>query len=684
AASYVVNGNQGVVSQTTPRAILNWQSYNIGPGHGLTYGFQDAAGNLPAGASFANLNRIWQGSPSEIAGRIQVQAGQNGQIYLINQNGIVFKDGAQIDVGSLVASSLNIADDLFLAGIQSNLDADTVPAFLGVGGGVVRVEAGAELKTEHGGRVLLLAENVENHGIIQTPEGQTILAAGSKVYLAVSDDPRLRGFLVEVDNGGTAANTGRIIAERGNVSMTGFTVNQSGRVTATTSVNLNGSIRLLARDTVSSYKDPQQADARSVPLGSHSGKLVFGAGSVTEVLPETASSATLLDEQTFNRSLIQGVGRTVHVQRGSLLSARGGDISLAAQAGGLFQNPGEARVPDARLQVDAGAVLDASGLRDVPIPVERNYIQVELRGDELKDAPLQRDSFLRGSTVWIDIEQGTPLADVSGYIAKVGRTVAERSTSGGDIGLRSEGDLVLNAGARLDVSGGSIAYQAGYGRTTQLIANGSLVDIGRARPDVRYDGFADRYDVTDQKWGQKRTWDLARKVFIPAYVAGRDAGRLSLTAHGLVVDAELRGQSVYGERQRSRLPQGGLLQVAALAGSGTAADKLQDFQLQAASAAQPLGMGEALSAAQAKSLVLSTEALRAGGFRRLSLSSEGRILMPAGALLDAGDVGSVSLSGRGMQIDGDIRAAGGSISLSTREGRGEPSLDADTYGLRLG
>jgi filamentous hemagglutinin len=684
AAGYAVNGSSGIVTQTTPKAILNWQSYNIGAGHTLTYRFQDAAGNLPAGASFATLNRIWQGSPSEIAGRIQVQPGQNGQITLINRNGILFKDGAQVSVGSLVASTLDITNELFLNGIQSNLAADTVPAFLGEGGGVVRGEAGAELRTETGGRVMLLAENVENHGVIQTPEGQTILAAGSKVYLAVSDDPRLRGFLVEVDNGGTAANTGRILAERGNVSMTGLTVNQSGRVTATTSVNLNGSIRLMARDTVTSYTDPTRADARAVPLGSRTGSLAFTPDSVTEVLPETASSATLLDEQTFNRSLIEGVGRTVHVQGGSLLSARGGDIALAAQAGGLFQNPGDPRVPDARLQVDAGAVLDTSGLRDVPIPVERNYIQVELRGDELKDAPLQRDSFLRGSTVWIDIEQGTPLADVSGYIAKVGRTVAERSTVGGAVTLRSEGELVLNAGARLDVSGGSIAYQAGYGRTTQLVANGSIVDIGNARPDVRYDGFADRYSVADAKWGQTRTWDLGRKVFIPAYVAGRDAGRLSLSAHGLVLDADLHGGAVYGERQRTRLPQGGLLQVTGLAGSGTAADQLQDFRFAATHTPYTLGMGDPLTAAQARTLVLAAETLRTSGFRRLSLSSEGRIDLPAGAVLDVGDAGSVSLTGRGMQIDGGIRAAGGSITLTTREGRGEQSLDAGTYALVLG
>ncbi|MCU0809101.1 MAG: filamentous hemagglutinin N-terminal domain-containing protein, partial [Candidatus Contendobacter sp.] len=150
---------------------MNWQSYNLGAGNTLTYRFQDGAGNLPAGASFATLNRIWQGSPSEIAGRIQVQPGQNGQITLINQNGILFKDGAQISVGSLTASSLNITDALFLAGLQSNTDAGAVAAFLadGAGGGLVRVDSGAELRTTSGGRVMLLGENVENHGLIETP-----------------------------------------------------------------------------------------------------------------------------------------------------------------------------------------------------------------------------------------------------------------------------------------------------------------------------------------------------------------------------------------------------------------------------------------------------------------------------------------------------------------------------------
>lgn len=687
AAGFSASGNQGFVTQTTPKAIVNWASYNLGAGNTLTYRFQDAAGNLPAGASFSTLNRIWQGSPSEIAGRIQVQAGQNGQITLINQNGILFKGGAQISVGSLTASTLDIADKLFIDGIHTNLTPDSVAAFTAAGGGgVVKLDSGATLRTERGGRVLLLAQDVENHGVIETPEGQTILAAGSKVYLAVSNDPGLRGFLVEVDGGGTATHTGRILAERGNVSITGLTVNQLGRVNATTSVSLNGSIRLMARDTVASYQPtPKLGEEQvTIPQGTRTGSLVFGAGSVTAVTPETASTDTLLDEQSFNPSRIEAVGKTVHVQAGAELRATAGDIDLSAQAGQLFQTAGEGPASGVRLQVEPGAVLDTAGLRDVAIPVERNYIQVEVRGSQLQDAPLLRDSFLYKSTVWIDIEQGTPLLNVAGDIAKVGRTVAEKSTRGGNIGLRSENELVLDDGARLDVSGGSIAYQAGWGRTTQLIQNGRVVDIGLAQPDQVYQGFADQYSATDAKWGVTRTWDLGRKVFIPAHVAGRDAGGISLTAHRLMVDAELRGERVAGERQRAAPPRAGSLKIAALAASEAAPATLQDFRFVDEALQRRLDFEQPLPADVARELLLSAERLRAGGLSRLDIASQGRLTLPADVRLNLPAQGRASLTARSMRVEGEIIAPAGGITLTTRRGLAEQGQSAGDHALEVG
>ena len=69
-----------------------------------------------------------------------------------------------------------------------------------------------------------------------------------RVYLAQSGDTNLRGLLVEVQTGGDVRNVGSIVAERGNVSIMGLSVNQDGLVRATSTVSLNGSIRLVAGD----------------------------------------------------------------------------------------------------------------------------------------------------------------------------------------------------------------------------------------------------------------------------------------------------------------------------------------------------------------------------------------------------------------------------------------------------
>ncbi len=671
AASWNQTGNLGVVTQTTNRAILNWQSFNIGSGNTVQF--------VQPNAGSAALNRIWQGDASVIAGALKA----NGQVYLVNQNGIVFANGAQTDTGGLVASTLPITDKIFNDGIPSNTDAGGVAAFAaenGALGGLVRVEAGAELKTTTGGRVMLLAENVENHGLIETPEGQTILAAGSKVYLAVSDDNNLRGFLVEVDNGGTAANTGRVIAERGNISMTGLTVNQSGRLTATTSVNLNGTIRLMARDSVSPQLKGSDASV-TVPVATRTGDLVFGANSTTEVLPEIASTKGLSDEQIFNPSKIEGVGRTIHAQNGSTIRAQGGTIDLEARAGQSFQTAGSERVDGVRIQVDDGAVLDASGLKDVSVGVERNYIEVELRGSQLADSPLQRNTFLNKSKVWVDIEKGTPLADVSADIAKVERTVAEKSAVGGTISLRSEGDLVLQQGATLDVSGGSIAYRAGFGRTTTLIQNGKRVNIGEADPEQIYNGFADRYVIRDPKWNTTKTINLEQTDFINAYTVGRDAGKVGLTAHRMAVDATLRGGVQAGPTQRENAPAAGTLAVTLLAGSSLPVAALPDLRFVTAVLGAPL-LG--LNDTAPNEVNLSTDFLSNGGFGSVKVSSKGRVIVPLDVNLDAGTKGTVDLTGRRIDVDGDIRAAGGTIRLATSVSQDKETADPADFAINIG
>ena len=96
-AGATVTGTTMNVNQASAQAILNWADFNIA--HGYTVNFHQPSANAAA------LNEIWSSSPSVIAGALNA----NGQVYLINQNGIVFDHGAQVNVGGLVASTLNIA-----------------------------------------------------------------------------------------------------------------------------------------------------------------------------------------------------------------------------------------------------------------------------------------------------------------------------------------------------------------------------------------------------------------------------------------------------------------------------------------------------------------------------------------------------------------------------------------------
>ena len=97
-----------------------------------------------------------------------------------------------------------------------------------------------------------------------------------------------------------------------------------------------------------------------------------------------------------------------------------------------FLIPGSA-ANASRIYLDGTSTIDVAGIENVAVPIARNLVQVDLYGDVLKNSPLVQDSVLRGKTVTVDISKGTPLGDYSGYEAKLGRTVAERSAVGGTV-----------------------------------------------------------------------------------------------------------------------------------------------------------------------------------------------------------------------------------------------------------
>jgi len=92
------------ITQTTAKGIIDWQKYSIGANEQVQY-YQPSASSV-------TLNRVVGQDPSQILGRLTA----NGQVFLVNPNGIYFGKNAQVDVAGLVASTHNIRNEDFLAG----------------------------------------------------------------------------------------------------------------------------------------------------------------------------------------------------------------------------------------------------------------------------------------------------------------------------------------------------------------------------------------------------------------------------------------------------------------------------------------------------------------------------------------------------------------------------------------
>jgi filamentous hemagglutinin family protein len=565
AATATQTPNRLTVNQTSQNTLLNWQSFNIGSGATVNF--------VQPGAAAVAINQIFQGSPSQIFGALTA----NGRIYLINQNGIMFGAGAQVNVGGLVASTLNITQDAIANGIAKTIVGDpTSPSFVrftdasgaALPSGAISVAQGAKLNST-GGQILLLAPQIANEGTITTPDGQTILAAGNAVYLATSPDPSVRGLVVAVDSGGTVTNgaasnasikdpsqlIGQIVAQRGNVTLLGLAVNQEGLVSANTSVRANGSILLIAADR------------------SKGGTLTLGANSATRVGLDTSDTSQAVDATQQQKSAVDLQGDDVNIAGEASITATSGSVRVTATSAAVSGStdvpagPHGSTSDGSRIYIAGDASIDVSGATTT-LPMSSNALQVQLRGSELADDPLQRNGALRGQTVTVDIRQygtqsdgttwvGTPIANLSGDLATIQRGVLERNETGGSVMLQSSGDVIVGSNARINVSGGASQFQAGFLDTSSLIgANGQVYSISNASPTSIYTGVANTTSVslTDPRWGITATYTgiygNGRGQYQAGYIQGADAGSLQVNAPHVILDGSLVASVQVGPYQR--------------------------------------------------------------------------------------------------------------------------------------
>lgn len=223
-AQFNTQGNTLTVTNA-PGAIIHWQQFNINPGETTRFNQQSA--------NSAVLNRVMSNDPSRIYGNLQ----SNGQVFLVNPAGIFVGPNAVIDVSKLILSSLNLNDADFLA-----------RRFSFNGGGFGPVVNQGRISTPLGGSVYLVGSDVRNEGLISSPQGQVLLAAGKSVSLADTAGPELTVTIAA--NGNKAVNLGHIDASGGRIDMFGALIEQQGVLSADSArVDAQGRIMLRATET---------------------------------------------------------------------------------------------------------------------------------------------------------------------------------------------------------------------------------------------------------------------------------------------------------------------------------------------------------------------------------------------------------------------------------------------------
>ena len=311
------------IEQFSDRAVIDWRSFSIGAGNQVVF--------LQPSDRAATLNRVTGEQVSLILGKLDA----NGRVLLINPNGIVFGGGAQVNVGSLIATTSNISDANFMAGRL---------VFDGPGRAGAGVYNAGAITARQGGLVALVAPHVRNDGLIAARLGKVVLGAADTFTVDLYGDALINLALSDANAGqlrtldgkpvtSLVSNAGRIetdggqtvlMTARGAKHVLDDLINMSGSIKADTAVEQNGRILLLAEG---------------------------GKVDVTGTLAAQGNTG----------GRIEVLGEQVHLGGSSILDASGASGGGTVHVGGAYQGKGDTYRSSETI-VDAGAALRANAV----------------------------------------------------------------------------------------------------------------------------------------------------------------------------------------------------------------------------------------------------------------------------------------------------------------------------------
>ncbi|WP_306607114.1 filamentous hemagglutinin N-terminal domain-containing protein, partial [Azonexus sp.] len=355
SAAITQNGNTLNIANT-PGAIINWANFSVGALEAVRFQQQSALSSV--------LNRVTGSEASAIHGAMT----SNGRVWLINPNGILFGQGARIDIPGFVASTLNVSNADFLAG-RMNFSAGGVA-------GNIRNEG--TLSNAGAGNIYLIAPDIANTGIINAPNGEVLLAAGRQVSLVDNAHPDVQIVVSAPDD--QAINLGQIVAQNGRVSLFGALLKQKGTVSAD-SVAVDAAGRIVFKGRQVTLEEGSNTNARGTQ--ANGGSISVESTGDTRILGTLDASSTEAKGGT-----IRALGERVAVTGNAVLDASGNTDGGRILVGGDFQgkNPDVQNAQttllgkNATLKANAGNNGDGGTIIVWGDGTTRAYGNIEARG----------------------------------------------------------------------------------------------------------------------------------------------------------------------------------------------------------------------------------------------------------------------------------------------------------------
>jgi filamentous hemagglutinin family protein len=374
AAAIGQQGNAMTVHQQSQRAAINWQKFSVGSDASVAF--------VQPNAQAVILNRVTGNERSVIDGALRA----NGQVFLLNPNGVLFSASSRVDTAGLVASTRGLSNADFMAGRTT---------FSGSGSGDV-VNQG-QLRSADGGYVALIGRQVRNDGVISASLGTVALASGDKVSLNF-DGSALVG--VTVDEAALAAlvqNGGAIMADGGTVllkataaeALLDTVVNNSGEIRARTLGERNGKIVLLGEGgkvEIGGKLDVSAPDGGNGGYIDTSGPVVSVAptAAVAMAAPQGRAGTWLIDPTDFEISAGTVAQSASGIGAATLQDALGaGNVVIQTQssgdaAGNINVNAAVAwsanqLTLEAHGDINVNAVMSATGTSTLDLKTGYNF-----------------------------------------------------------------------------------------------------------------------------------------------------------------------------------------------------------------------------------------------------------------------------------------------------------------------